>query len=234
MKPKKKIGATLFVEKNETTRTPKIVLQRIRAGNGQFRGNKLISGFVNSINGLFDTSVIDTIDALKKEYFKLAKKYHPDTGGTTQQFQQLQNEYQEHFKKLLHGSPLNAEQKANEMQIDENLQNAINAIITLPNINIELMGKWIWVSGAGTYAVRNELKAAGFLFAGKKKMWYYKGAESSGRGSMDINDIRIKYDATKIQPKPQNYISGTGTKINKSKFLAALKKLVKGINKRPL
>lgn len=237
----KKVGATLFVEKGESPSKPKYtkVLQRNRTPIGKpkagtFRGNTRI-GFTNKISGLFDTSIISDIDQLKKEYFKLAKIYHPDKGGSTAQFQQLQNEYEKHFKALLKGSNLSQEQQANEIQLDANLQQAVNAIINLPMINIELMGKWIWVSGSGTYAVRNELKQAGFMFAGKKKMWYYKGAESGGRGNMDINEIRVKYDAKKIQPKPNNYLSGINIPASKkNSFLAALKKLTKNINKRPI
>ena len=33
------------------------------------------------------------LDDLKKQYHSLAKKYHPDKGGTKEQFQELQNNY---------------------------------------------------------------------------------------------------------------------------------------------
>ena len=168
---------------------------------------QVVSGFTNKINGLFDTSVLTDLDKLKKEYLKLANKYHPDKGGTTAQFQELEAEYRKYRDALIKGSSLNAEQKENEIQLDEALMQAINAISSLDGINIELAGKWLWVSG-NTYPIRTELKAAGFMFASVKKMWYYKGTESAGRGNLSMEEIRNKYGSSKIQPKPQQKING--------------------------
>lgn len=188
------------------------------------------------LSGLFDTSIISDIDQLKKEYFKLAKKYHPDAGGTKEQFQMLGLEYENLLKKLLSGSKLTSEQQNNEIILDEALRKAIDAIIGLPNISIELVGKWIWISG-NTYPLRNELKAAGFMFAPKKKMWYYKGTESSGRGDLSIEEIKMKYGSTKIMPKDgSKYLSGFGkiTRAQRAKFKANLVRATKAINKRAI
>ena len=46
--------------------------------------------YVINISGLFNTEIINNIDELKKQYRDLAKKYHPDAGGTKEQFQELQ------------------------------------------------------------------------------------------------------------------------------------------------
>ena len=195
---------------------------------------RVLSGLSKKIAGLFDTSVINDIDELKKEYFKLAKKYHPDAGGTNEQFQTLQNEYDKHLKTLLSGSKLSSEQQANEIELDKALRDAANALAGLSGIDIELSGKWLWVTG-NTYPIRTELKAAGFLFASTKKAWFYKGTESKGRGKMSLEEIKTKYGATKIQPKDTgkklNGISSIG-KVNKTKLQAALKKAAKSLNKR--
>lgn len=197
------------------------------------RGNKT-AVLYTKLSGLFDTAIISDIDQLKKEYFKLAKKYHPDAGGTKEQFQMLQAEYENLLKKLLSGSKLSSEQQNNEIILDEALRKAIDAIIGLPNISIELVGKWIWISG-NTYPLRNELKSAGFMFAPKKKMWYYKGTESSGRGDLSMEEIKSKYGSTKIMPKDSSkFISGFGkiTRAQRAKFKANLLKATKAINKR--
>lgn len=199
-------------------------------------GNKT-AVFYKRISGLFDTTIINDLDQLKKEYFRLAKKYHPDAGGTKEQFQQLQLEYEKHQKTLLQGSNLNHEQQQNELVLDEALRNAVNAIISLPNISIELVGKWIWVGG-NTYPIRNELKQAGFMFASAKKRWYFAGVESAGRGQMSLEEIKSKYGSTKIDSKDsKKYLSGVEYKLplaKRKKFLANLKKATKALSKRPI
>jgi len=194
---------------------------------------RVVSGFINKINGLFDISAINDIDQLKKQYFQLAKKYHPDAGGTDSQFQQLQNEYEKHLKSLLAGSKLTNEQKENELQLDKALRDAANALAGLPGITIELVGKWLWVTGY-TYPIRTQLSAAGFTFAGKKKAWYYKGSESSGRGNLTMEEIKKKYGSTKINPDDFKKLNGIGTisSFKKKRFMAAIKKAVKALNKR--
>lgn len=260
-KPKKKVagwhkGGTFMIEQGEAkpakaNKVVKVTRRKVvkagtfknftRVGATQHKDTKshnvnirVLSGFSKKIAGLFDTSVINDIDDLKKEYFKLAKKYHPDAGGTNEQFQTLQNEYDKHLKSLLSGSKLSSEQQANEIELDKALRDAANALAGFSGINIELSGKWLWVTGA-TYLIPKELKAAGFLFAGAKKAWFYKGTESKGRGKMSLEEIKKKYGATKIQPKDTgkklNGINSIG-KVNKTKLAAALKKAAKSLNKR--
>lgn len=188
------------------------------------------------LNGFFDTTVIKDIDALKKQYFKLAKIYHPDAGGTTAQFQQLGAEYERLLKSLLQGSDLNKEQQENELIIDQAIKQVIDEIIILQNINIELIGKWLWVSG-NTYPVHKELKKAGLVFIKKegKPYWVYKGIESSSRGGTSIEQIRQKYGTYTFNPVTQKKISGITTKnINKTKLVNSLKRLTKALNKRPI
>lgn len=145
-------------------------------------------------------SEISNTDQLKKAYYDLAKKLHPDAGGTKEEFQEMVNEYEHVLKRLLNGEGFNQEDQTDEVKLDEILRNAYHAIMNLPAINIELAGKWIWVTGA-TYPVREKLREAGYFFASKKKAWYFKGAESGGRGNYSLDEIRSKYDAKKLQNK---------------------------------
>lgn len=188
----------------------------------------------SALGSFFDTSIITDIDALKKEYFKKAKIYHPDAGGTTAQFQQLQSEYEKLLKKLLSGGKLNIEQQENEIAIDEAMREVINQIIVLQGINIELVGKWLWISG-NTYPIKSELKKAGLIFIKKSGVpyWVYKGVESAGRGKLSIEEIKAKYGVQKLNPKENKYISGVRVN-SKTKLVAALRKLTKGLNKRPV
>jgi hypothetical protein len=231
-------GSTRIIEKGEKPlKNKKNILVKRRIANkpkGSFKS------FTNIIGALFDPKTINDLDGLKQEYRKLANKYHPDKGGSTAQFQELQNEYEKLRNKILSGSSLSEAEKENEIIIDEALRAAINAIITLEGINIELIGKWIWVSG-NTYPVRTVFSAAGFKFIKKNNTpyWVYKGVESSSRGGTDMADIVKKYGSTPIKPSGSSgkKLSGLKTTISatqKSKLKTALNKLVKGINKRPL
>lgn len=149
------------------------------------------------LSGYFNLSEIQTVDELKKQYYKLAKQYHPDGGGSKEEFQALSNEYEKLLHRLLSGAGLSNEERSNELALDENLRKAYFAIMHLPGIIVELAGKWLWVSGA-TYPIRKELKEAGFYFAPKKKLWYYKGVDSSGRGNYTIDEIRQKYGSQRL------------------------------------
>jgi hypothetical protein len=188
------------------------------------------------MSGLFDTTVIKDIDQLKKEYFKLAKLYHPDAGGTKEQFQELQNEYEKLLKNIINGSSLSSEQKKNEFEIDKAIRDIIDSIISLQGINIELVGKWLWISG-NTYAVKNELKKAGLIYIKKDNTpyWVYKGSMSRGKGNLSIDEIKQKYGSRVIETRQMPKIGVIGSiKINKNKFGSAIKRIVKSLNKRPV
>jgi len=189
---------------------------------------------IGALYEFFDIKGLTDIDSLKKSYFKLAKVYHPDAGGTKEQFQRLQKEYDGLFKTIMSGSNLSASDIANEIELDENLRQAVDAIIGIPSLNVELIGKWIWVSG-NTYPIKNELKNAGFMFAPVKKMWYYKGIESAGRGKLTIDEIRKKYGSQAIQKESMKKIQGIGEYISptkKKKFYMSLRKALKALDNR--
>jgi hypothetical protein len=196
---------------------------------------RVVSGIkkIGALYEFFDLKGLTDIDSLKKAYFKLAKVYHPDAGGTNEQFQKLQKEYESLFKTIMSGSNLSANDIANEIELDENLRQAVNAIIGIPSLNVELIGKWIWVSG-NTYPIKNELKNAGFMFAPVKKMWYYKGIESAGRGKLTIDQIRKKYGSQAIQKEGIKKIQGIGSisLVKRKKFLSSLKKALKALDNR--
>lgn len=195
-------------------------------------GRKDKNGALAGLAGYFNTSVVKDVDSLKKQYYKLARQYHPDTGGTKEDFQALNNEYEKLLNKLLNGQGLTSEEKANEIELDENLRKAYFAIMRFPEITIELAFKWLWVSGA-TYPIRNELKDAGFLFAPKKKMWYFKGIESKRGRNLSIDDIRKKWGSVKLQTVEEKYLSGIKPrKVDSKELVKALKGIKKALKKR--
>jgi hypothetical protein len=140
-----------------------------------------------------------TINEVKALYRQLAKQYHPDKGGDLQTMQAINNEYAFCIAKLAKGENLTAEQVEAEILNAEQYKNAINAIINLSGINIELCGGWLWISG-NTYSYRNILKTNGFYFASTKKMWYFRSPEyaTNNRQKHTIEEIRVKYGTQQI------------------------------------
>lgn len=224
--PTKKVGATKFVEQKESKNTaPAKIYKVARRGNGTFAK-------FTRIGQLFDLETIKDLDSLKKQYYKLSKKYHPDAGGTTAQFQDLQKEYEKLFNKILQGGKLTENEKQNEVIIDKAIRDIIDNIITLEGITIEVIGKWLWIGG-NTYPIRATLKSVGLTFIKKNGIpfWVYKGVESSGRGNMSLDEIKTKYGTHTFDLKPPKTLKGF-TRINKTKLKNSLLKIKKGLDKR--
>jgi hypothetical protein len=122
-----------------------------------------------------------TIEEVKKCYKQLAKQFHPDCGGDTATMQEVNKEYAYACAKILKGENLSAEETEQEIRLSEEYRNVIEQIINLPNIVIEVVGHWIWVTG-NTYPVKTQLKQAGLFFASKKLAWYYRAEEYKTKG----------------------------------------------------
>ncbi|MDB5158715.1 MAG: hypothetical protein JWR50_3422 [Mucilaginibacter sp.] len=141
-----------------------------------------------------------TLEEVKAKYKQLAKQYHPDLGGDTATMQQVNTEYAYATAKAVKGANMTDEQAENEILSSEAYRNAIEQVIHLEGITIELLGVWLWVTGS-TYPVRATLKAAGFMFAPKKLAWYFRTAEYkvSKGGKKSLDEIRDKYGSEVIQ-----------------------------------
>src|SRR5580692_4348582 len=100
-----------------------------------------------------------TLEEVKAAYKKLAKQYHPDLGGDTATMQEINKEYAFATAKAVKGADLSDEEAENEILSSEAYRNAIEKIIHLEGITIELVGYWIWVTGQ-TYPNRATLKSA--------------------------------------------------------------------------
>ncbi|EOQ01554.1 hypothetical protein KOY_05287 [Bacillus cereus VDM021] len=131
---------------------------------------------------------VATVEELKKQYKKLAKKYHPDLGGTHQDFILLKKEYDSLFKQL------NSKEEHNTAY-----QNIIDSLIKY-DLEIEIIGTWVWISG-NTYTVKNKLKELGFKWAAKKKAWYWYEGEYKKYHKKDfsLDEIRNMHEVKKIK-----------------------------------
>lgn len=114
---------------------------------------------------------IENLEDLKKEYKKLAYKYHPDIkGGSLEMMQKLNAEYDYLSKEL------NKETDKNYSTYSEGLSNfkeVIDKLIKYDDITIEIVGNWLWVSG-NTKPIKEELKELKFFWNKKRELWQKK------------------------------------------------------------
>ena len=135
-----------------------------------------------------------TLDELKATYKRLAKANHPDAGGSDEVMAAINAEYDEAVRCMARGTDANAQRAAAEAP--EAFRAAVMAVIHVPGLTVELCGCWLWVSG-NTYPAKGILKAAGYIWCHKKKMWYWRPADAAavkrGRSSLSMDEIRMKY-----------------------------------------
>ena len=164
---------------------------------------------------------IYSLEDLRKEYKRLVKANHPDNGGSEDAIKVINVEYEITFKVLAKADTSNAIKY--DMAADEQIRDIINIIINF-DINIEICGSWIWVSG-NTYTCKDDLKSNGFHWASKKKMWYWHDPEEQTRsnGKTTMDDIRNKYGSETIKKaETKMCISAQFIKGNQSPFMIYL------------
>ena len=140
-----------------------------------------------------------SIEEVKHLYRQLAKENHPDKGGDTATMQRINNEYTFACAKIAKGQNLSDEETENIIINAERYREALDKIINLPGLIIELVGAWIWVTG-NTYEHKVALKAAKFIYAHKKVAWYFRTDEykTHNRRSMSLDEIKNKYGSRAI------------------------------------
>lgn len=142
-----------------------------------------------------------TLDALKTAYKKLALQHHPDRGGDTAVMQAINKEYAFAAARLAQGQGLSDEETSEQIHLSEQYRQVIEQLVLLPEIQIELVGLWIWVTG-NTYPVKTQLKNSGLFFAPKKQAWYYRSEKFKTRNSKKtLDQIRSKYGSSIIPKK---------------------------------
>lgn len=113
-----------------------------------------------------------TLEELKAIYKKLAMKHHPDRGGDVEVMKEINALYDEYFERLKN-THKNAKGETYTKETDETAEeykNIINELLKM-GVVIEIIGCFIWVSG-DTKPHKDEIKALGFKWHAKKKMWY--------------------------------------------------------------
>ena len=137
---------------------------------------------------------------IKKAYRIAAQRYHPDKNPAGAEMMKMINAAYDALKDFSGEIPNNqsAEQQGNEENYTEAVSEALNKIIHLDGLEIEICGAWVWVAGE-TRKHKEALKEALFKYASKKKRWYFRPSDwqSRSRGSLSMDEIRGKYGSSK-------------------------------------
>lgn len=153
---------------------------------------------------------VETLEELRKQYKELLKTHHPDNGGNVADMQEINAEYDRLFKVLkdkheskqtnTDGAKADFNNYKYDFEADEKLREVLQKIISFANINIEIVGCWLWVDG-NTYEYKDTLKALGFKWAREKKKWYFhtEAFRKRSKRKLSMDDIRSYYGSTEVK-----------------------------------
>ncbi|MGB3464542.1 MAG: J domain-containing protein [Cyclobacteriaceae bacterium] len=124
----------------------------------------------------------------KQAYHNVCKKFHPDINPAGEEMMKLINQAYDVLQSFT------GDVSQRQTDYADALSQALNCIISIPDLIVEICGSWVWVTG-NTQTHKDILKGAGFKWAPKKKAWYFRPEDfkSRGRGKSSLEDIRIKY-----------------------------------------
>lgn len=136
-----------------------------------------------NITGEYNPTIV------KQAYRKASMAYHPDRNSAGHEMMQLVNQAYETLKDASGESVVTVDAQ----NYGADVCNALNAIMGL-GLTVELCGAWAWVSG-DTKPHKDTLKQAGFRWASKKKLWYYRPEDAKvfSRGKKSMEEIRSAY-----------------------------------------
>ncbi|MEA1983082.1 MAG: hypothetical protein U9N39_06020 [Campylobacterota bacterium] len=141
---------------------------------------------------------VDGINEAKKVYKNLARKLHPDVGGSTEEFKILNAVYNYVLE--------NGIIVEDDAEFDLELEKVISKILHYENLIIEVVGSWIWLSGE-TKAIKEILKELKFKWASKKKQWYYGEMKGRNPKQKSMDDIKAKYGCTTVVTRANKRIA---------------------------
>lgn len=144
-----------------------------------------------------------TAEETKKVYHKLAMKFHSDNvGGNDDLMKELNRQYTEAWNILkdVHeyndsttGERKTYTSKECTSETPEMFIDIVNKLSRIPDIEIEMVGSWLWISG-NTYPYKNELKSFGCRWSSGKKKWYWTTEPYQKKSSkQSMNTLRMKY-----------------------------------------
>lgn len=138
-------------------------------------------------------------EAIKTAYRKACIKYHPDRNPAGLEMMKAVNVAYQFLRDIEYNGAERPIDEAVNSNFGDELNAAINAVIGLAGINIEVCGAWVWLSG-DTKQHKDAIKAAGYWWACKKSAWYFRPADykSHNKGDWDMEKIRDTYGSVSV------------------------------------
>lgn len=147
---------------------------------------------------------VKTVEELRKMYWVLLKKYHPDNDqGSVEITQEINAEYDCLFAIL--SKENKSDNQSYTQEENEQFKAILNEIIGF-NITIEIIGDWIWCFDC--YQYKDKLKELGFTWCSRKKSWVWHSGEYHRHHKKEIplNDIRAKYGSQTVRSQSYQYL----------------------------
>lgn len=140
-------------------------------------------------------------ELIKAAYRKACSTYHPDRNPAGLEMMKLINQAYEAIKDATGTETEGSDNSENSSNYGEEINTALNAIMAL-GLDIEVCGAWVWLHG-DTRPHRETIKAAGFKWAPKKALWYYRPSDykSKGRGKFSMDEIRTRHGSERVTMK---------------------------------
>lgn len=151
-----------------------------------------------------------TAEELKKEYRILAKQLHPDLGGDTEEFKTMQNEFEAMWERLknVHTNSKGKTYTKETSETPQEFINIIDVLTRLKDVEVEICGSWIWVSG-NTKEHKEVLKDLKFHYANKKQAWYYhtEPYKKKSKRELTLDEIRDMFGSQKYKAKEERELA---------------------------
>ena len=158
------------------------------------------------------------VQEIKDTFRKLAFEFHPDRpGGNTAIMQEINRQYHASLKAMHESTTIDETGKERRYYYNESteseLMEKINELLALrlENIDIRLIGLYIWVTGE-TKPVKDRIKSvAGMGYNSKRPAWFYKAkclAKYKPRYSgKSLDDLAEKYGSSRYASKGYDKLS---------------------------
>lgn len=157
---------------------------------------------------------VNCIEALKKQYSKLVKAFHPDLfqdsakkANAEEEMKIINAEYAQLFEVYKNiyqrqdGETYTTPNPTDE--IPEDFIRVMRQTISMNGVKTELCGRWIWCTG-NTKQYKDELKELGFSWSPNKTAWYYRNWKDRcySKGKSSLESIRKHYGSEELTPEP--------------------------------
>ena len=150
---------------------------------------------------------VESIEQLKGEYLNYLQKWKKDADTMAE----INEQYEDLLLSLgvelnqkieVENKELPAEKQKKKFEADKDkFAETLNKIIDF-NMNIEIIGQWIWCFDSKEY--HEQLKELGFWYSNSKKAWVFSGEKKKFiRSHNKMNDIRRKWGSEQIKQKEE-------------------------------